>query len=743
MPDLDRRTFLSLLGAGTAGAGVGFWFNQMIRPPVEHLIPQVVAPEDISPGTPVFYNSVCGLCSAGCGITVKTREGRAKKIEGNPGHPVNQGGLCATGQAGLNLLYHPDRIRSPLKRVGDRGNAEFMPASWAEVIAFIGHSFQTLKGEGRSGQIHFCSRPVQGHLDSLLADYFKQLGTSHYVFHQRHSSRLQQLAMQQCFQQAAMPFYDIAHCDLLLSFGADFLHSGSSPVMMARQYGEFRRKTPRGHFIQLEARMSATGANADQWLAARPGSEAAIALYLAQQLLARGRYQGADREAWQNALQPHSLAKAAEVSGLAESQLQALADAVISRAPLLALCGETPSHTSNGFDTAIAVLALNYLAGAQTGQAAMRASTPSLIPSVNRQVGKEYWQQLRQDAKDKRVAALLLHECNPLFDLPAALEFEAVLNEVPLVVAFSNIIDESNAYADWILPVPSYLERWDDIAAETGGDVAAASVGQPTVVPLYDTRHCGDIVLSLAAAQGEPMGHDSYRLYLQQRWQTIHQQLLPNDLLVDFDTFWQTTLTSGVFGKNQSETPPLQWRADAIEKLQFHPIHLPGEASEFPFLLQLYPQYHANHDLDPSLPWLQELPDPMTGVVYHNWLEIHPKTAQEKGLRDGDIVRVATANGELELPIYSYPGIAPDMLAIPVGRGHSQLGRYSKRGANPMQLIGVETVQGCDELAWSLLRAQITPTGRRLRVPRVGEHERSLGRNLFGGQAKTIPIKEL
>ena len=178
MLKLDRRTFLSMLATGSAGTGAGFWFNQWIRPPVEYLIPQVVAPEDISPGVPVFYNSVCTLCSAGCGITVKTREGRAKKIEGNPGHPVNQGGLCALGQAGLNFLYHPDRIQTPLKRSGDRGNAEFTAVTWQEAISSIAAELNALKNQAKADQIYVGSRPLHGHLDVLFGEYLMQLGLS-------------------------------------------------------------------------------------------------------------------------------------------------------------------------------------------------------------------------------------------------------------------------------------------------------------------------------------------------------------------------------------------------------------------------------------------------------------------------------------------------------------------------------------------------------------------------------------
>ncbi len=134
MSKISRRDLLQYIGAGGVGTGAGFLFAEAIKRPVEFLIPPVVPPEDYSPGVATWYNTVCNQCSAGCGISVRTREGRAKKIEGNPAHPVNQGRLCARGQAGLNALYNPDRIRAPLKRVGERGDGAFETISWDEAL---------------------------------------------------------------------------------------------------------------------------------------------------------------------------------------------------------------------------------------------------------------------------------------------------------------------------------------------------------------------------------------------------------------------------------------------------------------------------------------------------------------------------------------------------------------------------------------------------------------------------------
>ncbi len=120
MSKISRRDLLQYIGAGGVGVVGGVLYGEGVQRDVELLIPQVVPPEDYSPGVASWYNTVCNQCSAGCGISVRIREGKAKKIEGNPVHPVSQGRTCARGQAGLNGLYNPDRIRTPLQNVGQR-----------------------------------------------------------------------------------------------------------------------------------------------------------------------------------------------------------------------------------------------------------------------------------------------------------------------------------------------------------------------------------------------------------------------------------------------------------------------------------------------------------------------------------------------------------------------------------------------------------------------------------------------
>ncbi|MFP6816463.1 MAG: molybdopterin-dependent oxidoreductase, partial [Pseudomonadales bacterium] len=305
MPNIERRDFLKLVGAGSVGVGAGFMLRESIKHPQEYLIPHVLAPEDFSTGIATWYNSVCSMCAAGCGISVRTREGRAKKIEGNPLHPVSQGALCSLGQTGLQVLYNPDRLTGPLLQTGKRGSSSFMPISWEEGLGKVAGRMDLLKAARRGDRISLLSQGVGGHLAQLFELLMQELGSErllHYDFDHPHTLYA---ANRSFFGEERLPYYDLKNTRYLLSFGADYLGNWISPVHHSLGFGHSRqgRADVRGRFVQIEPRMSISGAAADEWIAAIPGTEGILALAMAHRIVSSGHYEGADRDEWGAALQ--------------------------------------------------------------------------------------------------------------------------------------------------------------------------------------------------------------------------------------------------------------------------------------------------------------------------------------------------------------------------------------------------------------------------------------------------------
>src|SRR5262245_4988501 len=265
---MKRRDFLKVLGVTGAGAGVAGCSTKS----AERLLPYVVAPEDITPGVATWYTSVCQECSAGCGVWVRTREGRAVKLEGNPFHPVNQGGLCTQGQASLQGLYNPDRFTGPMLRE----NGALRQISWDEAEGMVA---QRLAG----GPLLFIHGHMGPSLTNLVDGFVTGSGGTR-VEHEGLSEAPLREAARLAFGTDAVPHFDFGAARTVVSFGADFLETWLSPAEFARGFSRssgMREEGEKARMIYVSPRLSLTGMNADEWVPIRPGSEAAVALAMA------------------------------------------------------------------------------------------------------------------------------------------------------------------------------------------------------------------------------------------------------------------------------------------------------------------------------------------------------------------------------------------------------------------------------------------------------------------------------
>ncbi len=736
MPNIDRREFLKLVGAGGVSVGAGFMLREANKDPREYLIPHVLAPEDFSSGLDTFYNSVCSMCPAGCGISVRTREGRAKKIEGNPAHPVSQGRLCTLGQAGLQALYNPDRLTAPMRRTGEGESASFEEITWEQGLKQVGDRLDLLRAARRGNRVAFLTQGVRGHLAQLFESFMRQLGSPrllHYDFDHPHTLYA---ANQQFFGESRLPYYDLANTRLLLSFGADYLNNWISPVHHSLGFGESRqgRADVRGRFVQIEPRMSISGAAADEWIPAKPGTEGILALGLAHHIVAEGNYNGADLGAWTNALADYTPDAVAEQTGVPVNSITRLADSFVDTTPSLAIGGGAAGNHSNGVDTLVAVNALNYLVG-NIGQEGGLVLNPEPAGPAVQQHRASYsaMVELAEAARQGEIDILIISGTNPVFTLPPAAEFAEALAQIPLVVSLSSFLDETTALADVILPSHTYLESWGDDFPEPGVGFSVGAVSQPVVSPLYNTRGTGDIILDLARRMGSSsvMPWQNMEEFLKYGWRRIYQRGDSQTLAQGFDAFWTSVLKAGAWGETTNGSTAFTLNPDVIAGIGVAPPEFSGSEEDYPFILHPYlsPNFHDGRGA--NLPWMQELPDPMTSVVYGSWVEVNPVTAEEMGLSEGDLVDIQSPHGQLRVPVFVYPAIMPNVIAIPIGQGHGEYGRYAKgRGVNPIEILSplLEPITG--NLASSATRVNLTPTGGRVKLVKTGGVSRDLGRDI-------------
>ncbi len=744
---LNRRDFLKLIGLGGVSTGAGFVLKEAMEPPVAKLIPYLVPPEDTVPGVANWYAGLCTQCSAGCGVITKTMEGRAKKIEGNPLHPINRGKLCARGQAGLQVLYNPDRVKGPLKRVGKRGEGEFREVSWEEGLSILSGNLKDLTNRNEAGKLYLLTSALRGHLTSLLVSFMDSFGSSNYFQYELFNNSNLIYANSVTIGSGAIPDYDIANTRLLLSFGADFMGTWLSPVRYARSYGDMRQGRPgvRGRFVQIEPRLSMTGASADEWVPVRPGTEGILALSIAYLIVEERHYRGADAKRWMDMLKRYNPDEVAGEIDISVRKIGELAEEFVEGGPSLAIGGDNLASYDNGIGNLVAVNVLNYLAGSigHKGGVLLNGKDKTF---KRKSVPYAQLTKLGDSALEGDIETLILYNTNPLFTAPSGMKLGASLENIPLIVSLSSFMDETTGMADLILPAHTSLEDWGDDFADHGAGYSVATVMQPAVSPVFDTKGVGDVFLALAASLGPGFKKDfpwrSFGDFLKDAWKKIYRRNRGSGIKErSFEDFWSRLLAAGGWW---TPSPKISGAVNlSVGKASSHipsaAAGFDGDSDKFPFFLTVYSHSAFLDGRGANLPWLQEMPDPMTSVVWGTWVEMNPKTARHLSLKEGDMIRVESPYGEIHAPLYLYPGIRPDTVAVPIGQGHTSYGRYAKeRGDNPLAILPPRVDTRTGALALNSTRVRVFKSTRSGKLVKMEGSARELGR----GIVQTVSNKE-
>jgi len=706
---MNRRTFLQLSGMTAAVAALAG-----CKSANEKLIPYLIPPDEgVTPGIANYYASSCRSCPAGCGILVRVSEGRAKKIEGNPLHPVNSGKLCARGQAALQELYHPDRVPQPMKRSGPRGSGEFTKISWEEALTLLVGQLKDLQQLRTTDGLALMTPQLTGTLAELTTRFMHSYGSPNHVSYELLCPDWLRLANRKSFGRASLSYYDMAESRYLLSFGADFVESHLSPVQYGYAFGRMRqgRDTVRGHFTYVGGRLSLTAASADRWMPAKPGSEGVLALGMARLILAETLYDrasltanGLHVETLTKGLKAYDLPRVAEETGLTQQAIAEVAREFATTRPSLAMAGEAVAFQSNGQESIRAVQLLNVLVGNLNHTGGIYPDNGS--PDGPTNSFDDLFSLVKKMGVGNIHTALIYGD--PVHTIPPATGFQGALSKVPFIVNFSSLMDDTALQADLILPDHTALESWGDAIPMAGTRDSVVGLMQPVVNPVFDTRQFPEVLMTVAHELGGQMkAAFPYESYL---------DLLKAEMKKrvgvaggkDFEAKWVDLLQKGgLFKTGHEEGKGFRWQAGAGSPAPASP-NFSGNEKEFPLHLQVYPSTAFYDGRGASLPWLQQLPDPMTTVVWDSWVELNPKTAAELGISFGDLVEVTSPQGSVRVPAVIYPGIRPDMAAIPLGQGHRDRGRYAKgRGANPLALVTMIMEGTKPQPAWNATRVRI------------------------------------
>ncbi len=702
---MDRRTFLKIAGLGSFSLAAG-----CTSQPAKFLYSLVHAPDDMVVGEPTWYATTCRECPAGCGVLAKNREGRVVKVEGNPLHPINMGTLCMRGQAALQAIYNPDRIKTPLLREGGGWRA----LSYGEAETLLVERFQRASGGG-PGRVRLVSEVVGEGLRALMREVLARANSGDPVLFEPYAYELLKTANSKVFGAEGLASYRMEEADFLLSFGADFLETWLSPVEYARKFKQMHglREGRKGFFVHVGPYRSLTGANADLWLPCNPDSEWAVALGLLREVAASRALPEPARAVSARIAAAFTAAKVNEISGVPPDPFGKVVSALgRARKPLVLGTG-TGASGSHALQANAAANLLNlcldpglrlldFGSRHRIEAAARRSDLTKLIGELDR----------------GNIDLLLLNNVNPGYNLPPSSGVrEALGRESLFVVSFSNFMDETTELADLVLPVRLPLESWD----EYGGKTGLVSTLQPAMTGLTGAPYLGDLLLRLAFG-GQPLAAN-YRAYL--------FASLRSERKVKDERHWLETLEhGGIFPSpgvaSQRFTP--RPSSDLMEV--FASTRTTESFAEL--VLIAAPSIRFFDGRGANRPWLSEVPDTMTQVAWQTPVLAHPETARRQGLAQGDLVRLQAEAGVIEAPLYETEGVGQGVLVMAIGQGHTSYGRYAQGvGLSPLPLLaaGLEPASGAPFFAVPL--QGLAKTGRTVKFARTDGSRSQHGRKIL------------
>ena len=505
---VERRDFMKVLGATFAAATTTAACGRL---PVTHALPYVDKPEDVTVGRGVMYATVCRGCASGCGVLVKSREGRPIKIEGNPGHAWSQGAVCAIGQAQVVDLYDGDRLRQPL--------IDGKAATWTDFDAQVATALQAYEGDGKSFALvtGTVTGPATQELIRLFLRRFP--GSRHLVYDGSFGAGAIAAAHGLSHAKTAVPRYDFGQAELVLSFGADFLGTWIAPVPFAKQWAPGRKisadKTTMSKLIAVESRMSLTGSNADARVRILPSEQRGLVLALAAKVAAAKGL----------AVQ----VPAATASGQGAALLDSWTKELVAAAGKCLVVAD-----SNDVAVQAAVNVINEALG--NYGTTLDLNAPFLGLQASAAAETEFVEALGKGD----ITGVVVCGVNPAYDSKLAAKWEQGLKKAKVSVAIAGRHHETAAACKLVAAANHALESWGDHEVVAG----LASLQQPLINPLFDTRQTEDLLLAWSKVRDRDGKPQTMLAFLRDQW---HGKAAPRAQdSADFDHFWDQTLNDGV-----------------------------------------------------------------------------------------------------------------------------------------------------------------------------------------------------
>jgi len=680
MSEISRRDFIKWGVGGMALLAAGF-------PPAGEPAP-LEKGKSVSRTTGRIRKSipsVCMMCPASCGILGYLEYGKVIHIGGNPLDPNSRGRICAKGIAGLNHLYNPDRIPTPLRRAGKRGEGRWKQISWDEAFNEIASRLKGLQAEKQHHDLIL--RNAWDLSSNDLAWRFASAFDSSTTFHHAVLESPNGAFAIHDVSGYSMGVGDVAHSRYILNFGGNPYESHSLYVPFIQRLIDARINLG-AKLVTFDVRISQTAGKSDEWFPIIPGTDGIVALAMAYVIASEGLWDREFIERQTNTsparllrhLSAYSPKKAESLSGVRASDIKRIAMEFATAKPSLAIGGGGALKHINGTSNQKSILLLNAMVGSLGTKGGFifpqryLLDPPDPKPQRSRRMNPESQNLFVRVARGTQsVGVLLTHMDNPVYSGPNSKTISYVLQDearIPFHVSIDPFLNESNLFADMVLPEATYLERWDLLSPPPMEGIPYVALRQPLAKPMGSSLPFSEILIELAQRIGNGMER-YFRFGRMENYIEAMVRKIPRlvdaggiDFLMEKGVWVDSGLKPE---RKRLKTPSGKYEFEPSLPA-YAPIPYHQKLKEGEFHLVTFEWNVHSHSQTANCKWLME-------IVHRNPLWVNEETAKRMSLNDGDRVKVTSSLGSLVTPVFVTQGIHPRVVALSDSLGRWYYGR--------------------------------------------------------------------
>jgi len=722
---LNRREFLTLSGKSAAGAVL---FAACSIPEKELIVQSPVdMPEDLVRGVDEWYATNWSEGAPGDGILVRILEGRIKKIKGNPDHPITREGSRTIYDTALQVHYNPDRLNTYKVRRSKKGILSNTSESEANKLI--------LEATNKNKKIVVVTNPTKSTSGWVSKKFAKSRGGRYLTYDPLDQYNLYD-ALNDLFGSYDLPIIDISNSENVLSFGADWIGGWISPAHYSSSYGKLRSGN-RGFFAHVEPRHSITSAAADTWLSPFPGTEAEIALSIANVIINEKLVSDQQISDFlkifpdgkiEYGYNPSDVEKR---TGVSSNKIVEIARKISKGKSVVFAGGSTSAYTNGKYNTFV-IYALNFLLGS-VGKEGGLILNPKVevdyIDGSNKSNSIKDWQEELAQWRAGYVDTVIIKGVDLVYSMPNSLDVKGALANVENVISFGTSMNETLEASDIIIPETTFFQDWGAEIPNPLPGFKTISLQQPVVTKnspgTKSTSSYVDKIIELESSLGSSA-------------KSLVKKIFDNEFK-DSDNggsikagdkggflngvqqrggFWNIKQTA------DQKTPRLKNPFKHSIENTFSTTNDSNDFHLIPFTNNL------NNGKLANIPFAQQIPDPITSAAWQTWVEINSHQAEEMGIKEGDIIYLKSDAGEIKCLAYPHPAVQPNTICVPTGQGTLRGGRYSEeRGSNLLKILSDKLDPETGSLAWASTKVSVKRAGGNKKFPK------------FEGTVEAFPVE--